>query len=84
MEANMFKAIPFLMAVIFAFVGLSSPALAGKGGGGGGTSPHASTGSQSGNQTQTKQQSNVRKSGGGSTTSGKPFLQYKFDTVYTH
>jgi hypothetical protein len=62
----MTKTILFLMAVILgAFVGLSSPALAGKGGGGGGqnagsTSSHASTGSQSGNQT--KQQPNVRKS----------------------
>jgi hypothetical protein len=86
----MTKTILSLIAVILgAFVGLSSPALAGKGGGGGGqnassTSSHASTGSQSGNQTQTKQQSNVRKSGGSSTTSGQPYLQYKFDTIYTH
>ena len=59
----MTKTILFLMAVMLgAFVGLSSPAFAGKGGGGGGqnassTSSHASTGSQSSNQT--KQQPKV-------------------------
>ena len=67
----MFKTILFPMAVVLvAFVGLSSPALAGKGGGGGGqnatsTSSHASTGSPSGNPTQTQRQYNsVRKAGG--------------------
>jgi hypothetical protein len=75
------------MAVILgAFVGLSSPALAGKGGGGGGqnaSSTHASTGSPSGNQTQTKQQSNTRKAGTNPSNTGKTFLRYDFGTVYT-
>jgi hypothetical protein len=81
----MTKTILFLMAVILgAFVGLSSPALAGKGGGGGGqnansTSSDASTVSPSGNQTQTQRQHNkvilhVRKSGG----EHVEFLRYGF------
>ena len=79
----MFQAVLFLMAVILgAFVGLSSPALAGKGGGGDGqnassTSSHASTGSPNGNQTRTQPQKSVRKSGG-NPKAGLNFLQYKF------
>jgi hypothetical protein len=68
----MTKTFFFLMAVILGtFVGLSSPALAGKGGGGGGGggqnagSNHTSTGSTSGKQTPAnKVILHVRKAGG--------------------
>jgi hypothetical protein len=76
----MSRAIIFLTAVI---LGLSSPALAGgKGGGGGGgqTASHTQTGPAN---AQTQQQPNMRKSGGDPKSSGKPYLQYRFGTVFT-
>jgi hypothetical protein len=65
----------FIATFIFA-LGMVHPASA-KGGGGGNatsTSSHASTVSQAGQ----KQKTNIRKSGGNSGTSGKPYLYYQF------
>jgi hypothetical protein len=81
MGAYMLKAILFLMGVTF--VGLSSPALAGKRGGGGGggqnATSHAPTSSPKSNQVQTQTKTyksiglGMRKSGGSTTTSGHPY-----------